>query len=507
MNRKRKNSSLISLSKENVDEGTDFTEKEIKPGKLQQSSSSSIETNDIIKSPKVLPADGDVLDFETSWKDLGLHEKLLETLEVLQYKHPSKIQKEVIPVALSGKDVIGIAQTGSGKTAAFIIPILHGLLQMTTVSPCSALVISPTRELSLQIKEHFEAFGSRIGLRTALLVGGENSKFEQQKILQVLKPHIVIGTPGRISDHLQTTKGFDLRRTKYLVLDEADKLLSSEYEKDLEVIFSQINMKDRRTFLFSATMTKKVEKLEKAHLTDPVKVQITNSKYATVATIQQEYLFIPEKFKEVYLCYLLNENAGKRIIVFTGQSSTVLVLSILTRSLGFPAVPLSGQMEDHDRTHCLRKFKAGERPILISTDVSGRGLDLPQVDLVINYDIPVHSKEYIHRIGRTGRIGKDGRSITMVTQYDVEYFQKLEELIGKKMETCPSNKEDAMTLVNTVSQALDLAKKRVKEKLVNMKSNGGGGGDEEEVIDSAIRLLAKKQRFSKQNCQSQAASS
>eukprot|EP01080_Neovahlkampfia_damariscottae_P012551 gene12551-6371_t len=435
--------------------------------------------------------DNEVLDTTTSWKDLGLHDSLVETLEELKYKHPTKIQKEVIPYAVKEHDIIGIAHTGSGKTAAFVLPILNSLLKIRP-SPCSALILSPTRELSLQIKEHFDALGSKIGLKTILLVGGLGSKFEQQKEIQMIKPHIVIATPGRLVDHLSSTKGFDLRRTKFLVMDECDKLLGVEYEKDISVILSQINKKDRKTYLFSATMTNKVEKLEKAQLNNPVKLQVTTNKYSTVSTIKQSYLFLPEKYKEVYLCYLLNENPGKRVIVFAGQNQTVLTLSIMCRSLGFPAVPLSGSMSDHDRTHCLRKFKSGDRPVLIASDIASRGLDIPNVDLVINFDIPTHSKEYVHRIGRTGRIGNEGAAITLVTQYDVEYFQKIEKLIGKKMELHQTVKEDVMTLLNTVSESNELAKKRVKEQIT-----GESKEDEEEVIDSAIKILGKKRTIQK----------
>lgn len=437
----------------------------------------------------------DVIDKSTTWESLGLAKPLLKTLEKLKYTNPTTIQRDSIPFAIQGRDIIGISATGSGKTAAYVLPILHMLLN-DRPSPCSVLVLSPTRELALQIKEHFDALGADIGLKTILLVGGVGTRTEQKKDIQVNRPHIVVCTPGRLVDHLHSTTGFNLRNVKYLVMDEADKLLSEEYANPMNLIFSQINQKDRKTQLFSATMTKSVEKLMKVQLKDPIKVQITTSKYSTVESIKQEFIFVPEKFKEVYLVYLLNENAGKRIIVFGGQSSTVLTLSIMARSLGFPAVPLSGQMDDKDRTHCLRKFKTGDRPVLIATDIAARGLDLPTVDLVINFDIPTIPKEYVHRIGRTGRIGREGRAITIVSQYDVEYFQKIEKLIGKKMEKCLTNKEEVMTLVNTVSSANEMAKKKIRDKDLNVRPEKG---DEEEVIHSAIKILSKKRDESRKS--------
>jgi ATP-dependent RNA helicase DDX47/RRP3 len=430
----------------------------------------------------------DVIDTSVTWESLGISPAILKTLVKLKYKNPTKIQRDSIPYAIEGRDIIGIAQTGSGKTAAYVLPILHQLLSVRP-SPASTLIISPTRELALQIKEHVDALGADIGLKSILLVGGVGSKNEQKMQIQKERPHIVIATPGRLVDHLIATTGFNLRNVKFLVMDEADKLLGPEFEKDMGSIFSQINTKERKTYLFSATMTKNVEKLLKVQMKDPVKVQTTDSKYATVDSIKQEYLFVPEKYKEVYLVYLLNENPGKRIIVFGGQSATVLTLSIMARSLGFPAVPLSGQMDDKDRTHCLRKFKTGDRPILIATDIAARGLDLPNVDLVVNFDIPTVPKEYVHRIGRTGRIGREGRAITIVSQYDVEYYQKIEKLIGKKMELCPSNKDQVMTLVNTVTSAVDIAKKKIRDREIRVTDDRG---DEEEVIDSAIKILSQK---------------
>lgn len=253
----------------------------------------------------------DLYDKTTTFKDLGVCEELCEVLDKLGYKHPSKIQKETLQYALQGRDLIGLAETGSGKTAAFAIPIIQKLL-LEEPRPFYACILAPTRELCLQINQHFEAIGSAIGLKTCVLVGGLDTV--SQAIALSKNPHIIIGTPGRIIDHLSHTKGFNLKHLKFLVFDEADRLLDFDFEKEIHQLLSVIP-KNRSTFLFSATMTSKVHKLQKASLVDPVKIEV-NSKYTTVSTLVQNYLFIPLKYKETYLAYLLNQYAGNTVIIF-----------------------------------------------------------------------------------------------------------------------------------------------------------------------------------------------
>jgi ATP-dependent RNA helicase DDX47/RRP3 len=448
-----------------------------------------------------IAADNEVIDKTVTFEQLGLNEAIIETCKKLGYEHPTKIQRDSIPIAIQGRDIIGIAETGSGKTASFLLPVLHNLLEMKTKpSPCSVLILAPTRELAVQIFQHAKAIGSEIGVTSTLLVGGE-SVFQQQKEITDKKKaaHIVVGTPGRVCEHLRNTKGFNLYRTKHLILDEADKMLGAEFEKEIALIFGALPKKsDRNTYLYSATMTKSVDKLQKAQLNDPVKIQVSSTKYTTVQQLKQEYLFLPEKYKEIFLTYLLNENPGKRVLVFVAQNVTCLTLALMLRQLKFPAVPLSGQMADGDRMHCLRKFISGDRPILIATDIASRGLDIPLVELVINYDIPVHSKEYVHRVGRTARIGNEGRAVTMVTQYDVQYFQRIEQLIERKMDECKTDKDNVMVLSGTVSTALENAKKKLYETEKDSEPTTAEEKEtEEEVLSSAIRLLGQKRKADK----------
>ncbi|RYY32921.1 DEAD/DEAH box helicase, partial [archaeon] len=251
----------------------------------------------------------------TSFAEMGVVAPLCEAAAALGWRAPTRIQAETLPIALTGRDVIGLAETGSGKTGAFAIPILQSLL--SNPQTMYALVLAPTRELAFQISEQFEALGSAIGLRTAVVVGGVDMM--SQAIALARRPHVVIGTPGRVVDHLENTRGFSLRSIKYLVLDEADRMLSLDFEEAINTILAALP-RERNTYLFSATMTNKVAKLQRASLVDPVRVEVSD-KYTTVRTLVQQYLFVPAKYKEAYLAYVLNEFSGQSGMVFTSTCS------------------------------------------------------------------------------------------------------------------------------------------------------------------------------------------
>uniref|UniRef100_A0A8C9H9Q7 RNA helicase n=1 Tax=Piliocolobus tephrosceles TaxID=591936 RepID=A0A8C9H9Q7_9PRIM len=370
-----------------------------------------------------------------TFKDLGVTDVLCEACDQLGWTKPTKIQIEAIPLALQGRDIIGLAETGSGKTGAFALPILNALLE--TPQRLFALVLTPTRELAFQISEQFEALGSSIGVQSAVIVGGIDSM--SQSLALAKKPHIIIATPGRLIDHLENTKGFNLRALKYLVMDEADRILNMDFETEVDKILKVIP-RDRKTFLFSATMTKKVQKLQRAALKNPVKCAVS-SKYQTVEKLQQYYIFIPSKFK--------------------------------SKRLG-----------------SLNKFKAKARSILLATDVASRGLDIPHVDVVVNFDIPTHSKDYIHRVGRTARAGRSGKAITFVTQYDVELFQRIEHLIGKKLPVFPTQDDEVMMLTERVAEAQRFARMELREHGEKKKRSREDAGDNDDT-EGAIGVRNK----------------
>ncbi|KAJ2399348.1 ribosomal RNA processing protein [Coemansia sp. RSA 2559] len=405
----------------------------------------------------------------TTFADIGVMKQLCEACDKLGFKAPTEIQAKSIPWALQGRDVIGLAQTGSGKTAAFALPILQALWE--TPTPLFACVMAPTRELAYQISETFEALGAGIGARCAVIVGGMD--MISQQIALSKKPHIVVCTPGRLQDHLENTKGFSLRTLKYLVMDEADRLLDMDFGPKIDLILKAIP-RERNTFLFSATMTTKVAKLQRASLSNPVKVEVS-AKYSTVDKLLQYYMFFPFKHKDCYLVWLMNEMAGQSAIVFSRTCNEVLRIALLLRNLGIEAIPLHGQLSMDKRMGALNKFKAGTRNVLVATDVASRGLDIPAVDLVVNYDIPTFSKDYIHRVGRTARAGRSGRAVSFVTQYDIELLQRIEQVIGKKLESYPNEMDEVLMIQERVSEAQRMSVMELKE--IQAKRSKGGKGD------------------------------
>lgn len=275
------------------------------------------------------------------------------------------------------------------------------------------------------------------------------------------KPHIVVATPGRLLDHLENTKGFSLRALKYLVMDEADRLLDLDFGPILDKIL-KVLPRERTTYLFSATMSSKIESLQRASLRNPLRVQVSTQKYQTVSTLLQSYIFIPHRDKDVYLIFLLTEFTGQSAIVFTRTVNETQRLAILLRTLGFSAIPLHGQLSQSHRLGALNKFRAGSREILVATDVAARGLDIPSVDVVVNYDLPPDSKTYIHRVGRTARAGKSGHAISVVTQYDIEIWMRIEAALGQKQKEYETEKEEVMVFKNRVEEAQRAARTEMK---------------------------------------------
>jgi ATP-dependent RNA helicase DDX47/RRP3 len=382
---------------------------------------------------------------------------LCEACEELKYTAPTPIQAEAIPLALQGRDLIGLAETGSGKTAAFALPILQALLDKP--QPMFGLVLAPTRELAYQISQQFQALGSRIAVKCAVIVGGMD--MVSQSIDLGKRPHIIVATPGRLLDHLENTKGFSLRSLKYLVMDEADRLLDLDFGPILDKIL-KVLPRERRTYLFSATMSSKVESLQRASLRDPLRVSISSNKYQTVSTLLQSWILVPHANKDVYLVYLINEFAGQSAIIFTRTVNETQRIAILLRTLGFGAIPLHGQLSQSSRLGALNKFRAGSREILVATDVAARGLDIPSVDVVLNYDLPDDSKTYIHRVGRTARAGKSGHAISLVTQYDAEIWLRIEAALGKKLKQDNPEKDEIMVFKPRVEEAQRHAKNEMK---------------------------------------------
>ncbi|XP_020522420.1 DEAD-box ATP-dependent RNA helicase 10 isoform X2 [Amborella trichopoda] len=372
---------------------------------------------------------------EDTFKSLGVCDQLVDACVNLGWKTPTKIQIESIPHALQGKDIIGLAQTGSGKTGAFAIPILQALLE--NPQAFFACILSPTRELAIQISEQFDALGSGIGVKCAVVVGGINMM--DQAIALAKRPHVVVGTPGRLLDHLTNTKGFSLRTLKYLV-----------------------------------------SKLQRACLKNPVKVEASSSKYSTVDTLKQQFCLVPAIYKDCYLVYILTEMSKYTAMVFTQKCESTRLLALMLRNLGLRAISISGQMSQPKRLGALNKFKAGECNILVCTDVASRGLDIPSVDMVINYNVPMDSKNYIHRVGRTARAGRSGIAISLVNQYEVERYKQIEILIGKELPEYQVQKDEVLLLLDRVKEATKLSHARINESPGNKKRRKVDDDDDED---------------------------
>eukprot|EP00548_Thalassiothrix_antarctica_P002470 CAMPEP_0194145938 /NCGR_PEP_ID=MMETSP0152-20130528/18926_1 /TAXON_ID=1049557 /ORGANISM="Thalassiothrix antarctica, Strain L6-D1" /LENGTH=569 /DNA_ID=CAMNT_0038846313 /DNA_START=55 /DNA_END=1764 /DNA_ORIENTATION=+ len=415
--------------------------------------------------------DDDGVITKMSFGSLGVCDALCTATDKMRWKFASRIQAEILPHALEGKDVIGLAETGSGKTGAFVIPILQELLANPIRGAVYAVILAPTRELAFQIHENVEGLGVSLGVKSVCIVGGVD--MASQSIALARNPHIVVATPGRLVDHLSHTRGFHLGKLRYLILDEADRMLSFDFEEEINKILDLIpdSTEGRRTMLFSATMTSKVEKLQRASLHNPVRIEVS-TKFQTPKKLLQHYLFIPAKYKDCYLTYIINEHAGQSMLVFGATCNNVQRLALMLRNLGFPAVCLHGQMSQPKRLGALNKFKSGDREILICTDVAARGLDIPSVDVVINFDLPGHGKDYIHRVGRTARAGRSGKAIAIVTQYDVEVYQRLELLLGKKLPEYKLEEATVLVLLERVSEAQRLATRELKEQLATVKGGG-----------------------------------
>ncbi|CCE82964.1 Piso0_002734 [Millerozyma farinosa CBS 7064] len=376
-----------------------------------------------------------------SFSDLGVGKWLCEALNSMKIYTPTAIQKACIPKVLKGHDCIGGAKTGSGKTIAFASPILTKWSE-DPYGICG-LVLTPTRELALQIAEQFAALGATMNIKVCVIVGGDD--IVKQALELQRRPHIVIATPGRLADHILNS-GEDticgLRRVKYLVLDEADRLLSNSFGSDLERCFGVLpKPENRQTLLFTATITDAVRSLKEKPVPEgklPVFVNEVDTveNIAIPSTLSIKYLFVPSYVKEAYLHNLLTlpEYEKTTTIIFVNRTHTAELLRRMLRRLDFRVASLHSEMPQSERVNSLHRFKANAARILIATDVASRGLDIPDVNLVVNYDIPADPDDFIHRVGRTARAGRKGDSISIVAEKDVNRILAIEERINKKME-------------------------------------------------------------------------
>ncbi|MFZ5968504.1 MAG: DEAD/DEAH box helicase [Bacillota bacterium] len=360
------------------------------------------------------------------FRHFGLSEKMLQVLEKLGYENPSQVQEKVIPLALEDKDIIVKSQTGSGKTASFAIPICERI-ELENNKP-QVLVLSPTRELAVQIKEDISNIGRFKKIRCTAVFGKQAMEVQLRELRQRI--HVIVGTPGRTLDHIEN-KNADMSEIKYLIIDEADKMMDMGFIDQIEAIIKTLPH-DRVTMLFSATMPERIEALCEKYMINPYKIEVTPESLIT-ENIQQVYYEIEEdrKFNLLQnIIYVENPESG---IIFCNTKEAVHGLTQKMKSRGFSCYGLHGGMEQEDRLDTMKSFKKGEFQFLIATDVAARGTHIEEITHVINYDVPVEKESYVHRIGRTGRAASKGKAITLVSTRESRLLSGIEEYIGLEL--------------------------------------------------------------------------
>lgn len=371
---------------------------------------------------------------QVKFQEMGLIDPLLKAIEGMGFENPTPIQAQAIPYAIGEHDLMGCAGTGTGKTAAFAIPLLQKLMKDSTKS---ALVVAPTRELASQIKVVFDQllkFQNRSNLRAALLVGGE--PIDKQKRVLRGNPRLIVGTPGRIIDHLMSRR-FQPRFFSTLVLDEADRMLDMGFEPQLKQIVSTLP-KERQSLMFSATFPEKIKKLAQAYLSDPVSVDVRERRLekGVQPNIKQVLQLVDGKKKKESLLDSINERPGSMIIFVGTRRRTDYVAQYLS-DYDLPVGLIHGDRSQSQRNRAIRDFRSGKTRILVATDVAARGIDVPHVENVINFDLPQVAEDYLHRIGRTGRAGMKGEALTLVTSSDRRMWNEIERFLKKNGSPSP----------------------------------------------------------------------
>ncbi|MGH1413337.1 MAG: DEAD/DEAH box helicase [Pelagimonas sp.] len=374
----------------------------------------------------------------TKFSDLNLSPKVLKAVDEAGYESPTPIQAGAIPPALEGKDVLGIAQTGTGKTASFTLPMISMLARgRARARMPRSLVLCPTRELAAQVAENFDTYSKHVKLTKALLIGGVS--FKEQDALIDKGVDVLIATPGRLLDHFERGKLL-LTGVQVMVVDEADRMLDMGFIPDIERIFS-LTPFTRQTLFFSATMAPEIERITNTFLSAPARIEVARQATASETIEQGAVVFKASRRdregseKRKVLRALIDGEGDKctNAIIFCNRKVDVDIVSKSLKKYGYDAAPIHGDLDQSQRMKTLDGFRNGELRILVASDVAARGLDVPSVSHVFNFDVPSHAEDYVHRIGRTGRAGRDGKAMTIVIPRDEKYFDAVEALIQKEI--------------------------------------------------------------------------
>lgn len=408
----------------------------------------------------------------TTFQELSLSDHTLKAIVAMGFEEATPIQEQAIPAAMEGRDIIGQAQTGTGKTAAFGIPMVEAVdIKSDAIQ---GIVITPTRELAVQVAEELNRIGQFKDVHTLPIYGGQDIKWQINALKR--KPQIIVGTPGRLVDHMMRRKTIKLNSIKTVVLDEADEMLDMGFIEDIEDIL-ETTPKSRQTLLFSATMPEPIQKLARRFMKDPMVIGI-KSKTMTVSGTEQSYFEVPEKQKFEVLCRLLDVQLSARAIVFVRTKRRVDELARALNERGYPAEGIHGDLAQSKRDSVMRAFREGTTEILIATDVAARGLDISDVTHVYNFDIPQDPDGYVHRIGRTGRAGKTGVAITFVTPREMNLLRLIEQATRHSIERRP---------IPTAAEAFEGKQKVLVESLLG----AAGGSDISRYRGIAENLLSE----------------
>ena len=365
-----------------------------------------------------------------SFEKLGLIKPLLSAISELGYEHPTLIQKRAIPLVLARSDIFATAQTGTGKTAAFALPILQKLrkTEATESRALKAVILSPTRELSIQIFEDLSSYAKHMKVECAVLVGGKDISSQQRAMKKGVD--IVIATPGRFLEHVEN--GLNINHVEVFVLDEADRMLDMGFSKEIRKVHPLLP-KRHQTLLFSATYSDKVRKLSKLVLTKPAFIE-TSKKNSTVDSINQIAYLVDTDKKAQLLAYLIGSRNYPQVLVFTRTKLSADFLVEELKKDGLKCGVIHGDKTQANRLKTLKQFKEGQIKVLVATDIASRGLDIEELPYVINYELPSVPEDYVHRVGRTGRAGRDGEAISLLDIYEKYDIRDIEKVIGMKIE-------------------------------------------------------------------------
>jgi ATP-dependent RNA helicase DeaD len=388
-----------------------------------------------------------------TFNDFNFKDELIKAIREAGFREPSPVQKEAMPIVMQGRDIVAQAHTGTGKTAAFALPVLNMLKLDNSVE---MVVIVPTRELATQVSDEIYKFGKFLGVRTATIYGG--SSYSRQ-IKHVENANIVVATPGRFLD-LLSSKKIDVNPS-FVVLDEADEMLDMGFLDDIKKIFNFFKNHERQTLMFSATMPKPIKELANKILKDPATVKITQQN-VTNAKITQNFYVVKESERDDALIRLIDYKDPKKAIVFCRTRKETDRIAMLLSSKGYVAAGLHGDMSQREREDVIKAFKKDTLEILIATDVAARGLDVNNVSHVFNYHLPFDSESYVHRIGRTGRAGKDGEAISIVTPSEFKALKNIQSSVGSNLEA-----KVIPTINDVYMKQKDALLAQIKEQQIN----------------------------------------